>query len=158
MAVIPQERLIQRTEYYPVERQVTHGLQGMKQIGGVINVGAAFNHQVVSLGVTQGETYVQTGAPLPPQVVGYTAGIATGVGAAVVPPIAPVVAPVVATSTYGGYGGYQGVGVSGYQGVGVSGYGGYGGYGGVTQTPGVVTNVDVTGNVTQTPVVVTNRA
>jgi hypothetical protein len=29
-------------------------MQGMQQIGGVVNVGAAVNHQVVSMGVTQG--------------------------------------------------------------------------------------------------------
>jgi len=58
MQVIPQERIVQRTEYFPVERRVDHGLQNMKQIGGVVNVGAAMNHTVTSIGVTQGETIV----------------------------------------------------------------------------------------------------
>ena len=178
-AVIPQERLIQRTEYYPVERQVTHGLQGMKQVGGVIGVGAAINHQVVSLGVTQGETFVSTGAPMPAQVVNYIPGVATGVGVSTVgvgavgvgypgpvgvgyPGVGigtSVVAPAVTTTTVGvsGYPGvYPGAYPVGGVGVGVGAVGvGY--PGAVTQTPGVVTNMDVAGNVTQTPVMVTNR-
>jgi len=142
----------------------------MRQIGAVINVGAAMNHTVTSLGVTQGETYVNTGAPMPAQVVNYIPGVPTGQGIATGgigmsgvgmggygmtgPALATTVVPTVATSTvvggygtqYGGYGAqYGGVGVSGY-GVG----------GGVSQTPGVVTNVDAAGNVTQTPVMVTN--
>jgi len=195
--VIPQERLIQRTEYYPVERQVNLGLQGMKQVGGVVNVGAAMNHTVTSMGVTVGETFVTPGPPMPAQVVNYVPGVATGVGVATggyggigVSGVGVggygygVGGPAVATSTVvGGYGGagygagygtgigagygagygVQGVGV---QGVGYSGYGagyggaGYGGagYGGaMSQTPGVVTNVDISGNITQTPVMVTNQ-
>lgn len=130
MAVIPQERFIQRTEYYPVERQVQHGMQGMQQIGGVVSVGAAINHQVVSIGVTQGETIVTAGAPLPPQIVGYTQGVVAA-GPAL---------------------GVSGVGIGGYGAIG----GVVGGYGAVTQTPAVVTNTTVGGLVTQTPAVVTN--
>ena len=141
----------------------------MKQIGGVIGVGAAFNHQVVSDGVSQGETIVTAGAPLPPQIVGYTQGVSTlgvgvggpiGVGVGVGGPIGVGVGVgpigVGVGSVVGGYtGGAYGVGTSAYGvGLGARGYG----YGGVTQTPGVVTNVDVAGNLTQTPVVVTNRA
>lgn len=175
--VIPQERIVQRTEYFPVERQVNLGLQGMRQVGAVINVGAAMNHTVTSLGVTQGETFVNTGAPMPAQVVNYIPGVPTGAGIATGgigvsgvgiggygmtgPALATTVVPTVATSTvvggygtqYGGYGAqYGGYGAQ-YGGIGVS---GYGVGGGLTQTPGVVTNVDVAGNVTQTPVMVTN--
>ena len=118
-------------------------MQGMQQIGGVINVGAAFNHQVVSVGVTQGETMVTAGAPLPPQIVGYTQGVATTGGSAI--------------------GGIGGIGINAapigvYPGVVGGVIGGHGLYGGVTKTPGVVTNTDNFGNITRTPVVVTNRS
>jgi len=160
-------------------------MQNRPQIGGVVNVGAAFNHQVMSMGLTQGETIVTAGAPMPPQIVGYNQGVATGVGISTVG-VGAIAPPLIGASTVvgtgygvGGYGvgvGGYGVGVggyntgysvggAGYSGVGVSGYGaGYGGVGysqyggGVTQTPGVVTNVDLAGNVTQTPVMVTNTA
>ena len=181
--VIPQERLIQRTEYYPVERQVTHGLQGMKQVGGVINVGAAINHQVVSLGVTQGETMVAQGAPMPAQVVNYVPGMATGgalgvsgvrmgattigggyTGASVVP--GGVYPGAIGVSGMGaGYGQSFGqttvTGVTGgYSGYGVGGMGMTGGYG-VAGGYGTGMGMGMTGGyrggaMTQTPGVVTN--
>jgi len=184
--VIPQERLIQRTEFYPVERRVDLGMQNMRQLGGVVNVGAPMNHTVTSLGFSQGETIVTPGVALPPQIVNYTAGVPTGVASGIgagygagygvgvgvgqqfygQPALAATIVPNVATSTVvGGYGaGYPGAyGGAGYGGAGYgAGYGvgggvGYSGYGGATtQTPGVVTNVGINGQVTQTPVMVTN--
>jgi hypothetical protein len=44
----------------------------------VVNVGQAINHQVVSLGMTQGETIVTPGVPLPPQITGVYQGVSTG--------------------------------------------------------------------------------
>lgn len=54
--MIPQERIIQRTDFVPVERQINHGLQGAgRAMGGqIVGYGQAINHQVVSLGTTQG--------------------------------------------------------------------------------------------------------
>lgn len=80
----------------------------MKQVGGVIGVGAAFNHQVVSLGVTQGETLVSTGVPLPPQVVNYIPGVAavstTGYGYGAGYGVGGVTqTPAVVTNTSGGF-------------------------------------------------------
>jgi len=172
--VIPQERLVQRTEFYPVERRVDLGIQNMRQLGGVVNVGAPMNHTVTSLGFTQGETFVTPGVALPPQVVNYIPGVPTGVASGVgvgvglgvgvgpvvgapvfaPPALATTVVPTVATSTVvGGYGaGYPGA----YGGVGYGGAG-YGGVGyGAGYGAGYGVGYSGYGATTQTPGVVTN--
>lgn len=61
--MIPQERVIQRTDYVPVEREINYGLQGVtrESASRVVGYGQAVNHEVVSMGVTQGETTVVRG-------------------------------------------------------------------------------------------------
>jgi len=142
--------------------------------GQVVNVGAAINHTVVSLGVTQGETIVTPGVPQGPVIVNTIPGISTsgvritGMGVApMVPPVGMGVSGYGTSMGYGGYEGNMGMAITSNiasgmaASMGANGYNGYSNYNngyGLTQTPAVVTNVNLDGSVVETPVVVTNKS